>query len=64
MEQEARENTSAETGETGKKMTDIIVVDLDSYINIEIDMEKNNDEVGPGMPEITQGLSCLFILHW
>lgn len=62
MEQEGRKNTHAETTETGKKMTDIIVVDLDSYTDNEIDVEKNK-EVGPGILEITRGLAFFFIFY-
>lgn len=65
MEQEARENTSAETRETGQKMTDIMVVDFESYVNVEINMEKNNgiSEVGHGISGISQGLCDIFLVH-
>lgn len=66
MEQEGRKNTHAETTETGKKMTDIMVVDLDSYTDNEIDLEINN-EVGPAILEVTRGLAFFnffFIVHW
>lgn len=61
MEQEARENTSAGTRETGQKTTDVMVVDLESYVNVEINMEKNGiSEVGPGIFGISQGLCDVF----
>lgn len=60
MEQEAQENTSAGTRETGQKMTDVMVVDLESYVNVEI-MEKNViSEVGHGISGISQGLCDVF----
>ena len=54
MEQEARENSSAGTRKTGDEMTDI-VVDLESYVKVELDMEKKRIEVGRNVSGITQG---------
>ncbi|KAA8577401.1 hypothetical protein FQN60_000140 [Etheostoma spectabile] len=56
MEQEARENSSAGTRKTGDEMTDIMVVDLESYVKVELDMEKERIEVGQNVPGITQAL--------
>ncbi|XP_070686557.1 SHC SH2 domain-binding protein 1 [Pempheris klunzingeri] len=42
MEQEAGENPSSGTGKARNDMTDIVVVDLESYVNVELDVEKNN----------------------
>ncbi|XP_076592872.1 SHC SH2 domain-binding protein 1 [Chaetodon auriga] len=58
MEQEARETLSAGTRETANEMTDIVVVDFESYVNVELDKEKNNafSEVEHGPPGITQAL--------
>lgn len=59
MEQDAGANPSAGTRETGNEMTDIVVVDLESYVNVELDMEKNNGSsvVGHKVSGVTQGLS-------
>ncbi|XP_063736606.1 SHC SH2 domain-binding protein 1 isoform X2 [Eleginops maclovinus] len=48
MEQEALETPSAGTSNLGTEMTDIMVVDLESFVHVEIDMENNNgiSEVG------------------
>ncbi|XP_028440820.1 SHC SH2 domain-binding protein 1 [Perca flavescens] len=55
MEQEARENSSAGTRTTGDEMTDM-VVDLESYVKVELDMEKKRIEVGHNVSGITQAL--------
>lgn len=57
MEQEAEGNLSAGTRTTGNEMADI--VDLDSYVNVELGMEKNNviSEFGyNNVSDITQAL--------
>ncbi|XP_070820170.1 SHC SH2 domain-binding protein 1 [Chaetodon trifascialis] len=58
MEQEAQETPSVGTRETVNEMTDIVVVDFESYVNVELDMEKNNafSEVEHDLPGITQAL--------
>ncbi|XP_035507708.1 SHC SH2 domain-binding protein 1 [Morone saxatilis] len=58
MEQEAQTKPSAGTSETGEEMTDIVVDDFDSYINLKLDMEKNNgiSEVGHSVSAVTQAL--------
>ncbi|XP_029284637.1 SHC SH2 domain-binding protein 1 isoform X2 [Cottoperca gobio] len=59
MEQEARgETPSAATSKAGNEMTDIAVVDLESYFNVELDMEINNgiSEVGHNVSGLNQAL--------
>lgn len=57
LEQETRGNQSG-TREAGQKMTNIMVVDMESYVNVEIDMEKNSGfaEVGHDISESCEGL--------
>ena len=52
MEQDARETPSA-----ADEMTNIVVVDVESYVNVELDMEKINE--GQNVSGLTQGL-CFF----
>ncbi|CAK6961987.1 SHC SH2 domain-binding protein 1 [Scomber scombrus] len=61
MEQEAQENTTAAvrvscrtTKESGDDMTDIVVADLDSYVNVELSTE--NNAAGHNVLDITQAL--------
>ncbi|XP_041792084.1 SHC SH2 domain-binding protein 1 isoform X1 [Chelmon rostratus] len=58
MEQEACETPSAGARETANDMTDIVVVDLESYVNVELDMEKNNafEVLGHDVSGVTQAL--------
>lgn len=63
MEQEAREN--AGTKETGNEMREIVLVDTESYVNVEVDVENNDgiSEVAHNVSAITQGLcGTMFIL--
>lgn len=65
MEQEACETPSAGARETANDMTDIVVVDLESYVNVELDMEKNNafEVLGHDVSGVTQG-PCHFFYHF
>ncbi|KAE8296903.1 SHC SH2 domain-binding protein 1-like protein B [Larimichthys crocea] len=56
MEQEAREN--AGTKETGNEMREIVLVDTESYVNVEVDVENNDgiSEVAHNVSAITQAL--------
>lgn len=71
MEQEALENLSTVVTvsdrkvETADDMTDIVVVDLVSYVNVELDIENNNgsSEAGHNVLDITQGLCNVFCLN-
>ncbi|XP_042263682.1 SHC SH2 domain-binding protein 1 isoform X1 [Thunnus maccoyii] len=65
MEQAALENPSAAVTvsdktkeETADDMTDIVVVDLESYVNVELDIEnkKGSPEAGHNVHDITQAL--------
>ncbi|XP_034730874.1 SHC SH2 domain-binding protein 1 [Etheostoma cragini] len=56
MEQEGRENPSAGTRKTRDETTDLMVVNLESYVKVELDMEKERIEVGQNVPAITQAL--------
>lgn len=64
MEQETRESASPTTREAGNEMTDIVVVDLESYVNVELDMENNNgiSEVEHNVSGITQGMCRVFFI--
>ncbi|XP_070765108.1 SHC SH2 domain-binding protein 1 [Enoplosus armatus] len=58
MEQESREQPPAGTRRPGSEMSDVVVVDLESYVNVELDMEKNNGmaHMGHNVSGITQAL--------
>ena len=52
MEQEARETPSAGAREAGD-MTDVAVFDLESYVNVELDMKEDN-----GTPKVGHNVSA------
>ncbi|KAJ4947539.1 hypothetical protein JOQ06_009574 [Pogonophryne albipinna] len=58
MEQEALATHSAVTSKTGSDMTDIMVVDLESFVHVELDMENNNgiSEVGNNLSGLNEAL--------
>lgn len=58
MEQEAQETPSAKAREAGDDMTDVAVFDLESYVNVELDMKEDNriSKVGHNVSATSQGL--------
>jgi len=57
MEQDVRGNQSAETRTAADEMSDIAMVDFESYVNVELDVEKNNEvsEAGHHVSSSTEG---------
>ncbi|XP_073320787.1 SHC SH2 domain-binding protein 1 isoform X2 [Pagrus major] len=58
MEQEARETPSAGAREAGAEMTEVAVFDLESYVNVELDMKEDDStsKVGQNVSAISQAL--------
>lgn len=58
MELEALATHSVGTSNTGSDMTDIMVVDLESFVHVELDMENNGiSEVGNNVSGLNEGQS-------
>ena len=66
MEQQAQETPSAGAREAGDNMTDVAVFDLESYVNVELDMKEDNrsgTKVGHKVSATSQGL-CHALSCW
>lgn len=64
MEQESLETTSAGRREPVSTMSDVLVVDLSSFVNVDLEVENNNNGVSAERHNLsarTQGLCHVLI---